>query len=94
MSMQTYPKSTPVVVESLRGRDLLSLADLTPDEFGGLLDSALTLKQGWKTGDRPRLLEHKTLAMIFEKQSLRTQKRNYNCRGVYKASIRAAKSVP
>ncbi len=71
--MQIFPKSGPVIVESLRGRDLLSLADLTPDEFSGLLDSALTLKQGWKTGDRPRLLEHKTLAMIFEKQSLRTR---------------------
>ena len=73
MSMQTSPKSGPVIVESLKGRDLLSLADLTPDEFRGLLDSALTLKQSWKTGDRPRLLEHKTLAMIFEKQSLRTR---------------------
>jgi ornithine carbamoyltransferase len=69
MSLQT----APIIVDSLRGRDLLSLADLTPDEFSGLLESALTLKQGWKNGDRPRLLEHKTLAMIFEKQSLRTR---------------------
>lgn len=67
------PKPTPTLVDSLRGRDLLSLGDLTPDEFGGLLESALTLKQGWKNGDRPKLLEHKTLAMIFEKQSLRTR---------------------
>ena len=66
------PKA-PIIVESLRGRDLLSLADLTPEEFSGLLESALTLKQAWKNGDRPKLLEHKTLAMIFEKQSLRTR---------------------
>ena len=70
--MSTLPK-TPVVVESLKGRDLLSLADLSAEEFGGLLESALTLKQDWKNGDRPKLLEHKTLAMIFEKQSLRTR---------------------
>lgn len=63
----------PVIIDSLKGRDLLSLGDLTPDEFGGLLTSALTLKQGWKRGERPRLLEFKTLAMIFEKQSLRTR---------------------
>lgn len=65
--------ASPLVVESLRGRDLLSLGDLTSQEFGGLLDSALALKQGWQRGDRPRLLEYKTLAMIFEKQSLRTR---------------------
>ncbi len=70
--MSTLSK-IPVVVESLKGRDLLSLADLSTEEFSGLLESALTLKQGWKNGDRPKFLEHKTLAMIFEKQSLRTR---------------------
>ena len=58
---------------SLRGRDLLSLADLTTDEFHALLDTALELKRRWRDGDRPRLLEHLTIAMIFEKQSLRTR---------------------
>ena len=66
-------ETAPFVVDSLQGRDFLSLADLTREEFAGLLESALTLKQGWKSGDRPKLLEHKTLAMIFEKQSLRTR---------------------
>lgn len=60
-------------VPSLRGRDLLSLADLTSEEFRGLLDSGLQLKRGWKAGDRPEILKHKTIAMIFEKQSLRTR---------------------
>lgn len=60
-------------VPSLHGRDYLSLADLTPEEFQGLIDSAIQMKQGWKRGQRPPLLEHKTLAMIFEKQSLRTR---------------------
>ncbi len=71
--MTTQTLTEPTIVPSLQGRDLLSLADLTREEFGGLLESALTLKQGWKNGDRPKLLEHKTLAMIFEKQSLRTR---------------------
>lgn len=61
------------VVESLQKRDLLSLSDLTSSEFGGLLRSALELKRGWKEGERPKLLEGKTIAMIFEKQSLRTR---------------------
>jgi ornithine carbamoyltransferase len=66
--------SLPVTtVESLKGRDLLSLEDLTRDEFSGLLQSALDLKTGWKRGDRPQPLRNKTLAMIFEKQSLRTR---------------------
>ncbi len=58
---------------SLRGRDLLSLAELTTDEFHALLDTSLELKRRWRSGDRPRLLEHITIAMIFEKQSLRTR---------------------
>ncbi|MFN2322067.1 MAG: ornithine carbamoyltransferase [Trueperaceae bacterium] len=61
------------IVDSLRGRDLLSLADLSTEEFHGLLDSSLWLKKAWKAKVRPRPLEHKTIAMIFEKQSLRTR---------------------
>jgi ornithine carbamoyltransferase len=61
------------IVESLRGRDLLSLADLTTPEFHGLIDSSLWLKKAWKAKVRPRPLEHQTIAMIFEKQSLRTR---------------------
>lgn len=61
------------IVESLRGRDLLSLADLSTPEFHDLLASSLWLKRAWKAKVRPRPLEHKTIAMIFEKQSLRTR---------------------
>lgn len=60
-------------VDSLKGKDFLSLADLTKDEFKGLIDSAIDLKRAWKAGDRPEPLKHKSLAMIFEKQSLRTR---------------------
>ncbi len=61
------------LVPSLGGRDLLSLADLSRAEFDALLSTAIELKQGWKAGHRPELLKHKSLAMIFEKQSLRTR---------------------
>lgn len=58
---------------SLPGRDLLALAELTGAEFHGLLDSALEIKGAFKRGHRPPVLAGKTLAMIFEKQSLRTR---------------------
>ena len=60
-------------VPTLAGRDLLSLADLSVDEFAGLLTSGIQMKQDWKRGVRPEHLKHKTIAMIFEKQSLRTR---------------------
>ncbi|NLG08249.1 MAG: ornithine carbamoyltransferase [Deinococcales bacterium] len=63
----------PLRLEGLAGRDLLSLADLSREEFAGLLDSAVTLKQNWKRGVRPPYLAQRTLAMIFEKPSLRTR---------------------
>ncbi len=64
---------TPTILESLQGRDLLSLAALETDEFQGLLDSATELKQAWRAGERPPLPAGRTPAMIFEKQSLRTR---------------------
>ena len=61
------------MIDSLQGRDLLSLAALSREEFHGLLESALELKRAWKEGERPQALAGKTIAMIFEKQSLRTR---------------------
>jgi ornithine carbamoyltransferase len=60
-------------VDSLKGKDFLSLAELSKDEFRGLIDSAVDLKRAWKSGERLEPLKHKSLAMIFEKQSLRTR---------------------
>lgn len=54
----------------MRGRDLLSIADLSPDEMDRILQTALSLKRDGGGGD---LLAGKTLAMIFEKPSLRTR---------------------
>jgi ornithine carbamoyltransferase len=57
----------------LRGRDFLDLADFTPEELKGLLRLALVLKQKQKSGERVRILEGKTLGLIFEKASTRTR---------------------
>ena len=53
--------------------DLISLADLTGDEILELLQFADELKALQKARTPHRLLEGKTLAMIFEKPSLRTR---------------------
>ncbi|MDO8588037.1 MAG: ornithine carbamoyltransferase [Armatimonadota bacterium] len=58
----------------LRGRDLLSIADLNAEEIDLVFSTAALLKQGVKEKrSQSSLLEDKTLAMIFEKPSLRTR---------------------
>lgn len=54
-------------------RDFLSLANLTPEGMECLIELAISLKREWaQGGNRPRLAE-KTLAMVFQKPSLRTR---------------------
>ncbi|WP_274307679.1 ornithine carbamoyltransferase [Solibacillus daqui] len=60
-------------VESLKGKDLLTLLDYTSEEVQQLLTLATQLKTITKAGKCPRLLEGKTLGMIFEKSSTRTR---------------------
>ena len=57
----------------LQCRDLLSLADLSSDEFHQLIDHALELRQLQQTGKAHDLLARKSLALVFEKPSLRTR---------------------
>jgi len=52
----------------VQGRDLLSIADLTPEELRRIVDLAAEMKRN----GYPRLLAGKTLALLFEKASLRT----------------------
>ena len=52
-------------------RHFVSLGDLAPDELDRLLDAALVLKRDPVPSDRP--LRGRSLAMIFEKPSLRTR---------------------
>jgi ornithine carbamoyltransferase len=54
---------------ALHGRDLVSITDLSPEEIRRVVDTALAMKNG-----RPSpLLDGQTLALLFEKPSLRTR---------------------
>ena len=57
----------------LRGRDLLSLGDLTPAELLGILDAAEAQKRAWNRGVRTTPLAGKAIALIFQKPSMRTR---------------------
>ena len=60
---------------SLRGRDLLSVADLSADEVGRVFETAAGLKAEFRASRRharPALVG-RTLAMLFQKPSLRTR---------------------
>jgi ornithine carbamoyltransferase len=52
---------------------LICLADLSPDEIWCILHRARDLKKEWKAGGNKPILAGKSLAMIFEKPSLRTR---------------------
>ncbi len=53
----------------MKKRDLLSIADLAPEEIMRLLDRTLELKRGTQS----HCLAGKSVAMLFEKPSLRTR---------------------
>jgi ornithine carbamoyltransferase len=53
----------------MRGKALLSIADLNNKEMAGLISNALKLKRG----KAPSVLRGKIIALIFEKPSLRTR---------------------
>jgi ornithine carbamoyltransferase len=53
----------------LKGKDLLSINDLTSEEIQVLLNDAMSMKRDkWLS-----ILDHKILALVFEKPSLRTR---------------------
>lgn len=54
-------------------KHFLSIADYTPNELHNLLDLAKNLKAEWQNGGNKPLLKGKSLAMIFQKPSLRTR---------------------
>jgi ornithine carbamoyltransferase len=61
--------------KGLKGRDLLSAADLSRDEYELLFERAAALKAEFRAGRRHerKLLADRTVALIFEKPSLRTR---------------------
>jgi len=58
---------------NLKGRDLLSLRDFTPEEVAAILDLAGDLKEKQRRGVPHPYLRGKTLGMIFQKSSTRTR---------------------
>lgn len=54
-------------------KHVLSLFDLTADEITAVLEKSAELKAGLQSGERPALLDGMNLAMLFQKQSLRTR---------------------
>jgi ornithine carbamoyltransferase len=57
----------------LRGRNLMKLADFTPEEITHLIDLAAELKAAKKEGREEQKLVGKEIALIFEKDSTRTR---------------------
>ncbi len=54
-------------------KDLISLADLSTEELWHILNLAQELKEEWQAGGNQPIIMGKTLAMIFQKPSLRTR---------------------
>ena len=57
----------------LKTKDLITLKELSPKEFGRLIDESIKLKKQASAGDCKQVLKNKTLAMIFQKPSTRTR---------------------
>lgn len=57
----------------MKGKDLLSVRDLSVDEIYQIFDLAKSLKAKQKKGEEHHLLKGKTLGMIFQKASTRTR---------------------
>jgi ornithine carbamoyltransferase len=60
-------------VMNLRGRDLMTLAEYSPEEITYLLDLAAELKAAKREGTEEQRLVGKEVALIFEKDSTRTR---------------------
>jgi ornithine carbamoyltransferase len=54
-------------------KHFIALADFTPDQLTGLIERTVAEKPDYLAGTGPALLPRKTLALIFEKPSLRTR---------------------
>ena len=56
---------------SLKGRNFVSMRDVTHNELAELIDTAADLKRMARAGIPHRSLEGKVLGMLFQKPSLR-----------------------
>jgi ornithine carbamoyltransferase len=60
-------------MHSLRGRDFLSLGDISPAELAQILSTAHAQKRSWAREERSTPLAGKSIALIFQKPSMRTR---------------------
>ena len=60
-------------IQALQASDYLAINELSSETFLGLIDTAMGLKQMLKAKEKHAFLEGQSLAMIFEKPSLRTR---------------------
>ena len=58
---------------NLKGKHFLKLLDLSPEEIGGLIKLAGEFKEKKKKGIPHRILDGKSIALLFEKDSTRTR---------------------
>src|SRR5690348_13242872 len=72
MARLQYSQYTYHNGESLM-RHFLALADWSADDLMELIDQAVFLKREYRTGGNRPMLKGKTLAMVFQKPSLRTR---------------------
>jgi len=61
------------VAIDLRNKHILGIQDLSAEEIYQLVETAIDLKKDLQTGKNHEVLKGKTLAMIFQKPSLRTR---------------------
>src|SRR5690606_35998295 len=74
MGLRAAPRRPIFLRRELLGmRHLLSLFDLSSEEIQKVLDLSRDLKEQWKRGERPPLLERRVLGLLFSKPSLRTR---------------------
>ena len=71
-SRKNMTSSSPSTL-SLKGKDFLKIADLSPDEIIYLLNLSAHLKHTNKSGTEKPYLKGKKFALIFEKDSTRTR---------------------
>ena len=57
----------------MKGKDFLTLTELTPGDLKSILDLASRLKKGRSKGLGSDFLKGKSVALIFEKPSTRTR---------------------
>jgi len=71
--LRDYPLLHDDIALGLRGRDLVSVQDLSVEEIYRIFHIASVLKSDTRSGVPHRVLEGKSLGMIFKKHSTRTR---------------------